>query len=69
MHVVQALVSMNVGGSELVATELAEYLHAHGHQSTVVAADGPLAARLQKQAISTVRLLCCGPLQHWNVSS
>ena len=36
MHVVQALVALNVGGSELVATELAEYLAANGHEVTVI---------------------------------
>ncbi len=52
MHVVQALVSMNIGGSELVATELAEFLHDHGHQTTVVAADGPLAERLEARSVA-----------------
>jgi len=42
MHIVQALVSLNVGGSELVATELSEYLFRKGHRVTIVAADGPL---------------------------
>jgi len=46
MHVVQALAALNVGGSELVATELAEYLARAGHRVTVVAASGPLAARV-----------------------
>lgn len=46
MHVVQALVSLNLGGSELVATELAEYLSAGGHRVTVIAAGGPLEARI-----------------------
>jgi glycosyltransferase involved in cell wall biosynthesis len=48
MHVVQALVSMNIGGSELVATELTEYLTARGHQVTVAASGGPLAERIEK---------------------
>lgn len=46
MHVVQALVSLNLGGSELVATELAEHLSAAGHRVTVIAAGGPLEARI-----------------------
>ena len=40
MHIVQALVSLNLGGSELVATELSEYAIAQGHRVTVIAADG-----------------------------
>ena len=47
MHVVQALVSLNLGGSELVATELAEHLAAAGHRVTVVAAGGPLQPRVR----------------------
>lgn len=47
MHVVQALVALNVGGSELVATELAEYLTGHGHRVTVIAADGPIGTRVR----------------------
>jgi hypothetical protein len=31
MHIVQALVSLNIGGSELVATELSEYLVGKGN--------------------------------------
>lgn len=46
MHVVQALVSLNLGGSELVATELSEYLTARGHRVTVIATSGPLNARI-----------------------
>lgn len=47
MHVVQALVSLNLGGSELVAVELCEYLSANGHQVTVIAAGGgPLQHRV-----------------------
>ncbi len=45
MHIVQALVSLNIGGSELVATELSEYLLGCGHQVTIIAADGPLGPR------------------------
>jgi glycosyltransferase involved in cell wall biosynthesis len=46
MHIVQALVSLNLGGSELVATELAENLSRMGHQVTVIAAHGPLQDRV-----------------------
>jgi glycosyltransferase involved in cell wall biosynthesis len=46
MHVVQVLVSLNLGGSELVATELTEHLAAAGHRVTVIAAGGPLEARI-----------------------
>ncbi len=46
MHVVQALVSLGIGGSEMVAVETAEHLRAAGHRVTVVAANGPLAARV-----------------------
>jgi glycosyltransferase involved in cell wall biosynthesis len=45
MHVVQALVALNVGGSELVATELSEFLRARGHRVTIIAADGPIGPR------------------------
>ena len=45
MHVVQVLVSLNLGGSELVAVELTEHLAAAGHRVTVIAADGPLGER------------------------
>ena len=45
MHVVQALASLSVGGSELVVTELCEYLGAAGHQVTVLGSGGPLEAR------------------------
>ena len=47
MHVVQALVALNVGGSELVATELSEYLTGRGHRVTVIAADGPIGDRVR----------------------
>lgn len=47
MHVVQALVALNVGGSELVATELSEFLTAQGHRVTVIAADGPIGERVR----------------------
>jgi len=35
-----------MGGSELVVTELAEYLTAHGHRVTVIGGGGPLSARV-----------------------
>ena len=47
MHVVQVLVSLNLGGSELVAVELAEFAAAAGHRVTVIAADGPLGERVR----------------------
>lgn len=46
MHVVQALVSLGIGGSELVAVETTEFLCAAGHRVTVVAAKGPLLNRV-----------------------
>ena len=47
MHVVQALVSLNLGGSELVAVELCEFAAAHGHRVTLIGADGPLGERVR----------------------
>ena len=47
MHIVQALVSFNLGGSELVATELSEYAASKGHRVSVIAADGPLGNRVR----------------------
>jgi glycosyltransferase involved in cell wall biosynthesis len=47
MHVVQVLAALNVGGSELVATELSEFLTSQGHKVTVIAADGPIGDRLR----------------------
>jgi glycosyltransferase involved in cell wall biosynthesis len=47
MHVVQALVALNVGGSELVATELSEFLTGQGHRVTVIAVDGPIGDRVR----------------------
>lgn len=47
MHVVQALVSLNLGGSELVAVELCEFAAAAGHRVTVIARDGLLAGRVR----------------------
>ena len=46
MHVVQALVSLGIGGSEMVAVETTEFLRAAGHRVTVVAANGPLFDRV-----------------------
>ena len=46
MHVVQALVSLGIGGSEMVAVETTEFLRAAGHRVTVVAAGGPLQGRV-----------------------
>jgi glycosyltransferase involved in cell wall biosynthesis len=46
MHVVQALVSLGIGGSELVAVEITEHLRAAGHRVTVLAANGPLEDRV-----------------------
>lgn len=39
--------SLNLGGSELVAVELCEFAAAAGHRVTIVAADGPLGARVR----------------------
>ena len=47
MHVVQALVSLGIGGSEMVAVEITEHLCAAGHRVTVLAANGPLATRVR----------------------
>ena len=46
MHVAQALVALDIGGSELVATELAEFLSRSGQRVTVIAANGPLQSRV-----------------------
>ncbi|MDZ4728380.1 MAG: glycosyltransferase [Xanthomonadales bacterium] len=46
MHIVQVLVSLNLGGSELVATELTESHRRLGHRVTVIAAHGPLQQRV-----------------------
>jgi glycosyltransferase involved in cell wall biosynthesis len=46
MHVVQALVSLGIGGSEMVAVEITESLRSAGHRVTVIAANGPLADRV-----------------------
>lgn len=75
MHVVQALVSLNLGGSELVAVELAEFLVSAGHRVTVIGADGPLGERVRscgaehldwaigRKRPGTLRLI--GPLSDW----
>ena len=47
MHVVQALVSLDIGGSEMVAVEITEHLRTAGHRVTVLAANGPLAKRVK----------------------
>jgi len=47
MHVVQALVSLSIGGSEMVAVETTERLRAMGHKVTVLAASGPLVNRIE----------------------
>jgi glycosyltransferase involved in cell wall biosynthesis len=47
VHIVQALVSLNLGGSELVAVELCEFAAAEGHRVSVIAADGPLGERVR----------------------
>lgn len=46
MHVVQALVSLGIGGSEMVAVETTEFLRSRGHKVTVIAANGPLKDRI-----------------------
>ena len=45
MHIAQALAALNLGGSDLVAMELSEFVISNGHQSSVIAAGGPLAGR------------------------
>ncbi|MDT8320114.1 MAG: glycosyltransferase [Xanthomonadales bacterium] len=47
MHIVQALASLNLGGSELVAVELAEFAASQGNRVSVIAAGGPLTARVE----------------------
>jgi glycosyltransferase involved in cell wall biosynthesis len=46
MHVVHALVSLGIGGSEMVAVETTEFLRSRGHRVTVIAANGPLESRV-----------------------
>lgn len=45
MHIVQAFAALNLGGSELVAMEITEFLTGRGHRSSIIAANGPLASR------------------------
>jgi glycosyltransferase involved in cell wall biosynthesis len=47
VHIVQALVSLNLGGSELVAVELSEFAAALGHRVTVIARGGLLGERVR----------------------
>ena len=75
MHVVQVLAALNVGGSELVATELSEFMMSRGHRVTVIAADGPIGERVRrcgaehldwkigKKRLGTLRLI--GQLAEW----
>jgi glycosyltransferase involved in cell wall biosynthesis len=75
MHIVQALVSLNLGGSELVATELTESHRRLGHRVTVIAAHGPLQQRIQASGAeflewpigkkSLVTLAAIGRLASW----
>ncbi len=51
MHVVQALASLTVGGSELVAAELTQHLVREGHRVTLLSSGGPLAASLKDDRI------------------
>lgn len=79
MHVLQALVSLNLGGSEMVAVETTEFLRAEGHRVTVVAATGPLSDRVTgcgaelldwpigKKRLSTLRLI--GQLRRWLIEN
>jgi len=75
MHIVQVLAALSVGGSQLVAVELCEYLKANGHQVTVIASDGLLSKRINdcgathlnwavgKKRLSTLKLI--KPLRTW----
>jgi len=75
VHIVQALVSLNLGGSELVAVELSEFAAAAGHRVTVIAADGPLGERTRscgaehldwaigRKRLGTLRYI--SRLRHW----
>jgi len=75
MHVVQALAALSVGGSELVAAELTEYLIQQGVQVTVIAAPGPLQPRIEasganylpwpvnRKRLGTLRYI--GKLRRW----
>ena len=46
-HIVQVSADLNLGGSQMVAVELAEASRAAGYQATVIAAAGPLQARIK----------------------
>lgn len=46
MHVVQALATLSIGGSELVVAETCEYLASRGCKVTVLSGDGPLNTRI-----------------------
>lgn len=75
MHVVQALAALSVGGSELVAAELTEYLVQQGVRVTVIAAPGPLQSRIEasgatylpwpvnRKRLGTLRYI--GKLRRW----
>ena len=75
MHIVQVLAALSLGGSELVAIELCEYLCKQGHRVTIIAADGPLRDRVQacgahhldwpvgKKKLSSLRLI--SRLRRW----
>jgi len=54
MHVVQALAALSIGGSELVATELTEFLRRAGCRVTVLAAPGPLSERVRAAGAETL---------------
>ena len=46
MHIAQAFAALNLGGSELVAMELTEFINGKGHQASVIAASGQLNSRV-----------------------
>ena len=48
MHVVQALASLSVGGSEWVTAEISASLVEKGHRVTVIGGDGPLADQVRE---------------------
>ncbi len=54
MHIVQALASLGVGGSDLVVTELCETLANRGHQVTVLGKRGPLTQRVSASGATTL---------------
>lgn len=75
MHIVQALAELSLGGSQLVAVELCEFLRSQGHQVTIIAKQGVLSKRINdcgarvidwpigKKRLSTLRLI--RPLRQW----